>query len=230
MKIVHRQTPPDPEKPRKKKNGASALIVVLAVALVAGIGLVAVLDSMTSPEPADPDVTAPVNITTTQPSTTVTTTTTEAAPAAASTSKTTPPTQEEQPLYVLPLSNNVLVEYSDTPVWNDTLQSYRVHQAVDFGGKTGDKLVAITDSTVTAVYEDPLWGGCLELDCGYGIAARYCGITTALSAGETVTVGQAIGTLSDVPCEAATEPHLHIEVTVDGEPLDVLKAIERFKE
>ena len=229
MKITHRQPPPDAERPRRKKNNGAALIAVLAVALVVGIGLVAVLDSMTSPDPVDPDSTAPVNITTTQPSSTVTTTTTTtAAPAAASTDKTTPPTEPEQPLYVLPLSNNVVVEYSDTPEWNDTLQSYRVHQAVDFGGHVGDKIVALTNGTVTAVYNDALWGGCLELDCGYGILVKYCGITTELDTGDTVKVNQAVGTLGEVPCEAATEPHLHVEVTVDGEPLDVLKAIDRI--
>ncbi len=228
MKITHRQTPPDAERPHKKKNSGAALIVVLAVALVAGIGLVAVLDSMTSPEPIDPDSTAPVNITTTQPSSTVTTTTTTMAPSTAPTDPTTPPTEAEQPLYVLPLSNNVVVEYSDTPVWNDTLQSYRVHQAVDFGGHVGDKIVALTNGTVTAVYNDALWGGCLELDCGYGVMAKYCGITTELDTGDAVKVNQAIGTLSEVPCESATAPHLHIEVTVDGKPLDVLKAIDRI--
>lgn len=229
MKITHRQTPPDAERPRRKKHSGAALIAVLAVALVAGIGLVAVLDGMTSPEPTDPDSTAPVNITTTQPKSTVTTTTTTTVtPAAATTGKTTPSTEAEQPLYVLPLSNNVVVEYSDTPVWNDTLQSYRVHQAVDFGGHVGDKIVALTNGTVTAVYNDALWGGCLELDCGYGICVKYCGITTELDAGDTVKVNQAVGTLGEVPCEAATEPHLHVEVTVDGDPLDVLKAIDRI--
>ncbi|MBQ8495248.1 MAG: M23 family metallopeptidase [Clostridia bacterium] len=225
MKITHRQTPPDAERPRRKKQSGAALIAVLAVALVAGIGLVAVLDSMTAPEPTEPERTAPVNITTTQPSTTETTTVTTTAK---TTAKTAPSTQAEQPLYVLPLSNNVIAEYSDTPVWNDTLQSYRVHQAVDFGGHVGDKIVALTNGTVTAVYNDALWGGCLELDCGYGIRVKYCGITTELDAGDTVKVNQAVGTLGEVPCEAATEPHLHVEVTVDGDPLDVLKAIDRM--
>ena len=58
MKITHRQTPPDAERPRRKKQSGAALIAVLAVALVAGIGLVAVLDSMTAPEPTDPERTA----------------------------------------------------------------------------------------------------------------------------------------------------------------------------
>ncbi|MBQ3133790.1 MAG: M23 family metallopeptidase [Clostridia bacterium] len=224
MKITHRQSPAESGK-GKKNQKLPLFFAVLAVALIAGIGLVAALDGLTAPETTDPDRTAEVNITTTQSSTQTTTTTT----AKPTTSTTTLQTEPEKPLYVLPLSNNVIAEYSDTPIWNETMQSYRVHQAVDFGGTIGDKIVAVADGTVKAVYSDPLWGNCLELDCGYGIVVKYCGIQTDCQPEQALKVNQAIGTLDTVPCEADAEPHLHLEVSVDGTPIDVLKAIDNLE-
>ena len=224
MKITRRQPPADDGK-KKKSQKLPLFFAVLAVALLTGIGLVAALDGLTAPETTDPDNLAEVNITTTQSTAAPTTTTTTSKVA----STTTLQPESEQPLYVLPLSNNVVAEYSESPVWNETMQSYRVHQAVDFGGKIGDKIVAAADCTVKDVYDDPLWGTCLELDCGYGITVKYCGIQTECETGEKFKVNQAVGTLADVPCESATEPHLHVEVQVDGQPIDFLKAIEQLE-
>ena len=218
MRITHRQTPPTAPEPNKQKR-IPALVIALGAAVIGGISLIATLDKMQPAEPSNPPA-AEVDITTTKPKPSTTRTTTTTRP-------TTTTTQTAEPLSVLPLSNNVVAEFGTAPVWNETLQSYRLHQAVDFGGEIGDKVVAIADATVLSVGQDTLWGGQLELDCGYGVVVRYSGVTTDLTAGETVKVGQAVGTLSGVPGESEGGVHLHVEMTADGQPIDVMKAIEK---
>lgn len=219
MKITRRQTPPtDSDKPKKKR--IPAIAIALFAAVVGGVSLVASLEKLNTPTPADPPA-AEAGVSTTRPKSTTSRRTT------VTTTRTTAPTEADAPLYVLPLSNNVVTPYAEAPVWNETLQSYRAHQAVDFGGEVGDRVVAIANATVIETGQDPLWGGILVLDCGYGVVARYCGVTTELANGDTVRVGETVGTLSGVPCESADGCCLHVEMTADGQPVDAVKAIEK---
>ena len=217
MKITRRQTPPtNADKPKKKR--IPAIAVALFAAAVGGISLIAALEKLEATPQSDPPA-AEAGITTTRQKTTTSATTTV--------TTTTTTVESSTPLYVLPLSNQVVTPYSDAPVLNATLQSYRAHQAVDFGGENGDRVVAIADATVLDSGHDTLWGGYLVLDCGYGVTVRYCGVTTDLAGGDTVRVGTTVGTLSGVPCESADGVCLHVEMTVDGQPIDVVKAIEK---
>ena len=59
------------------------------------------------------------------------------------------------------------------------------------------------------------------------IRSRYCGVKTTLKAGDKVTVNQEIGHLTDIPCEMLEDPHLHLEILVDGAYTDPVKALGR---
>ena len=48
---------------------------------------------------------------------------------------------------------------------------------------------------------------------------------SALQAGQAVKVGQAIGTLDEIPCELTMGPHLHLEVLVNDEYVNPVEAI-----
>lgn len=40
-----------------------------------------------------------------------------------------------------------------------------------------------------------------------------------------MTVGEIIGTLSEIPCEIVDEAHLHLEILTEGKPVDPVQAI-----
>ncbi|MEZ7905856.1 MAG: hypothetical protein QMB66_01505, partial [Ruminococcus bromii] len=53
-------------------------------------------------------------------------------------------------------SNNVVREYSEKSVYFKTLNVWKPHTGVDFGGKLGDDVTAMTGGVVTIVCEDKI--------------------------------------------------------------------------
>lgn len=155
----------------------------------------------------------------TRTSTTATTTTTTK-------KQTTTTTMEAPHLYLLPLSNTVQKPYSaEGPLYCETMQDWRLHLGVDFAGELGQEVKAVTRGTVVTVENDPLWGGVIEIDHGVGVVTRYCGVSAVVKVGEKVDIGQVIGKLQTIPCECAQSAHLHLEMLVDGTPIDPVAAI-----
>lgn len=135
-------------------------------------------------------------------------------------------TNEAPYLYVLPLTNTVQKEFSaDGPIYNETMKDWRLHLGVDFAGAEGQAVKAVTRGKVVTVKNDPLWGGVIEIDHGVGVLTRYCGVKSIVRVGDTVDIGEQIGDLQTIPCECAQTPHLHLEMLVDGAPIDAVAAI-----
>ena len=221
--------------------------IALAVCLLA-VGVVAVVSLRSNPPAEERNDPAPV--TTTAAAATPTTVPTTAQPVqipvtgvadlrtepttvATTAAPTTSPAPKE--LYVLPLTNEVCAPFSaDQPLYSETMGDWRTHVGVDFVGATGQAVKAAADGTVRSIESDVLWGDIIEIDHGFGIVTRYCGVTArGVSEGETVTVGQEIGVLSAVPCEAAEGAHLHLEVLSGEKRLDAVSVIGvevRYKE
>ena len=149
-----------------------------------------------------------------------TVTTTSASPAAAhtaavttvTTTPTTSTTAKETALFVLPLSNRVMTSFSDTPIYSETMEDYRVHLGVDFGGEEGQSVRALADGTVADVAEDALWGTSLTITHGGDIVSVYRGINANVDEGDAVAVGDEIGFVETSPCEKAMGSHLHVEL------------------
>ncbi len=216
----------------KSRLGGRGFYVALAVGLLAlgGIAVANFGEALFVKQPAEPDepqgehqaVERPV---TDQPDDRKTTTT---ATAATTTATTTTAVQPPADLYVLPLTNTVLKGYSAAePVYSLTMGDWRVHSGTDFAGEANQPVRALADGRVTSVETDPLWGGRVTVDHGMGVLSYYSGVKPAVSEGDTVQVGQSIGTLAEIPCEAADGPHLHLEMTVDGRSVDPVNAIGR---
>ena len=145
------------------------------------------------------------------------------------TTKTLPTTtsQTEAPyLYILPLTNTVQKSFSaDGPVYCETMKDWRLHLGTDFAGEEGQAVKAVTRGTVITVENDPLWGGVVEIDHGVGVITRYCGVKPTVKKGDAVGLGDVIGDLQTIPCECAQSAHLHMEMYVDGQPIDPVAAI-----
>jgi murein DD-endopeptidase MepM/ murein hydrolase activator NlpD len=93
------------------------------------------------------------------------------------------------------------------------------HDGLDISAPEGTQVLAAAAGTVTACGYDAEDGNYVELDHGDGISTRYtCLAERWVEEGDTVTGGTAVGTVGATG--AATGPHLHLELCLDGEPVD----------
>ena len=150
-------------------------------------------------------------------------TTTTATTTAATTATTA---ESAADLYILPFGNAVQKAYSDgKPAYSETMRDWRTHDGTDFAGELGQKVKALADGKITAVSESPLWGTVITVDHGMEVVSRYYGVKAAVKKGNTVKVGDLLGTLIAIPCESAEGPHLHLEMSIDGKTVDPVAAI-----
>ena len=210
-----------------RRNGVYLALVVSLLA-VGAVVIAGLTRQLTKPdEPNSQNAQQQVEQKVTGQKDTRTTTTIAPSTSSASTTTATKATEEEVPhLYLLPLTNTVQKPFSsDGPLYCVTMRDWRLHLGVDFAGEEGQPVKAVTRGTVISVIDDPLWGGTIEIDHGVGVVTRYCGVKTIVKVGERVSVGQVIGDLQTVPCECEQSPHLHLEMIVDGTPIDSVAAI-----
>ncbi len=210
-------------------NGRGFYITLAACLLaVGGIAVATFGETLFVSEPQEASSTAselqPVEqIVTGQPDDRKTTTTTTTTTAATTTTVTTTAAAD---LYILPFGNLLQKAYSDgKPAYSITMGDWRTHDGADFAGKQGERVKALADGTVTAVEESSLWGTVITVDHGMEVLSRYCGVKAAVKAGDTVKVGDTIGTLEAIPCEAGDAPHLHLEMQIDGNLVNPVTAI-----
>lgn len=234
------------DKGNGKKKGWSGFIVALAVCLVAvgGVATAGFLGRLSTDDP-DSSASSPVSsrtTTTTSPETPVgqavsgvpddratTTAPPESSAGGADAASAESSGTGAADLFVLPLTNEVIRQFSNAaPVYSPTMGDWRAHNGVDFRGKENQQVKALADGTVSSVKEgDVMWGNILEIDHGYGIVSRYCGVKASVREGQTVKVGDLVGSLSGVPCEEADGPHLHLEILVNGSYVNPVEAIGR---
>ncbi len=141
---------------------------------------------------------------------------------------------EPQPSsYVLPISGEIFAPYSNGElVKNVTLKEWRTHDGIDIKAEQGATVKAVCDGTVTAVHDDPLMGMTVEILHGEDTTSIYCGLDRELlvKEGDTVKVGQPIGTVGEIPSEISLDPHLHFAMKVSGSWADPLKTMGKVAE
>lgn len=132
--------------------------------------------------------------------------------------------------FALPMGTDIIKDFSNGEmVQSKTMGDWRVHNGVDFGGSVGNEVVAVGDGKIISVYDDSFWGTVVEIDHGNGMTARYCGLKSGscLPEGSEVKKYDKIGSLGHIPIEISDEDHLHLEILIDGEHVDPLKALNK---
>ena len=148
----------------------------------------------------------------------------------------TAPIEKNKPFsgnFALPMGTDIMKDYiNGEMVESKTMGDWRVHNGVDFAGSAGNDVAACADGTVTRVYDDSFWGTVVEIDHGNGMTARYCGLKSGscLQEGAEVKMYDKIGSLGHIPVEISEEDHLHLEILIDGENVDPLKALNKVGE
>ena len=110
-------------------------------------------------------------------------------------------------------------------VWSNTMEDYRVHLGLDIVASEGAPVCAAADGTVSKVWDDPLMGKCVAISHGDNIYTYYKNLNATLCDGITqgaeVKCGDQLGVVGETAIlELADEPHLHLEMTVNGLAVD----------
>ncbi len=138
----------------------------------------------------------------------------------------TPP-EPEKPTFVLPITGNISKGFSDTALqYSATYGDMRLHTGVDILCEKGSNIKSAGSGTVKSVVDDTNYGKIITVEHNGGITIKYCGMGSVnVKENDKVAAGDVIGTSGEIPCECADNPHIHIEVTVDGNITSPLAAL-----
>ncbi len=130
--------------------------------------------------------------------------------------------------FMLPVEGKVYNEYSDGEmVFNNTLEDWRAHNAVDFEATEGTPVKAVAEGIVEKIEYDESYGYVVSVNHGGGLTANYCNLQREIfvEEGQRVELGEVLGGVGNdsyMECDGA---HLHFEVYMDGKAVDPLAVL-----
>ncbi len=149
---------------------------------------------------------------------------------------TAPSSQATQPTtgklsVTAPVDGEVLADYAmEVLGYNQTTRDWRVHNGVDLAAAAGTPVIAAADGQVYTVYEDDQMGVTVVIRHEGGYTTRYSSLAkdVSVSAGQSVTMGQTIGSVgSTALMENALGDHVHFTVTKDDELVDPMEFLNQ---
>ena len=125
---------------------------------------------------------------------------------------------------VWPISGEQQAGYSmEQLAFNETTRDWRTHDGVDLAAAEGAPVRAACAGTVTAVFDDELYGTTVVIGHEDGYTTHYQNLAAmpTVSAGDKVRAGDVIGSVGRTALlEVGQEPHLHFAVHQNGQPVD----------
>lgn len=123
-------------------------------------------------------------------------------------------------------SRNITKAYSTDAVYNSTMGDYRAHTGADFEADIGENVIAMSDGIVESIYSDPMYGNTIIIRNG-NFSVYYCGLSETMYCveGSSVSKGDIIGKVGEIPCEENDGMHLHVEVRVGDKSIDPLSVM-----
>ncbi len=98
------------------------------------------------------------------------------------------------------------------------------HKGVDFAGKRGAPVIAVSDGVVSFSGDRYGYGNMVEIRHGNGYVTRYAhNQENVVAVGDKVSQGQTIALIGSTG--RSTGPHVHFEVHRNGQPVDPAKYI-----
>lgn len=102
---------------------------------------------------------------------------------------------------------------------NPVTHRFQIHEALDIGGRRGDKIVAAADGVVTWADWKGALGQCVVIQHKYGYETTYGHLDTInIAVGTQVKKGDFLGTMGATG--RATGVHLHYAIKLNGQPLN----------
>jgi murein DD-endopeptidase MepM/ murein hydrolase activator NlpD len=121
-----------------------------------------------------------------------------------------------------PVLGEIVMDYSDTHIWDTTLEQWRVNDSISIGAERGDAVRAAAAGVVTEVNRTSLFGQVVVIDHGNGWATTYRQLDplVAVAAGDVVSRGQIIGNVGQPSIFAAALGH-HVSFNVQRDSTTV---------
>lgn len=156
---------------------------------------------------------------------------TESQPYESTTStKPTAPQKGVAKYFVLPITGEVIKDFSDTQLqFSNTYSDMRMHTGVDIAPNSGTVVKSAGDGWVTDITDSADYGTVITVDHGNNITAKYCGLkNVTVKKDSVVSAGQALGEIDTVPCECVDKAHLHFETYKDGKAISPFSLIDKI--
>ena len=132
--------------------------------------------------------------------------------------------------FIIPVANpSSVVDYSETMVFNSTLNRFSAHMAMDFFAAEGSDVYAVYDGKIVNIETTFLQGTTITIDHGNGLFSIYNSLADgdSVSVGQNVEQGDVIGQVSlSNRQEYKSGAHLHFEVKENGQLIDPYKYLE----
>lgn len=132
--------------------------------------------------------------------------------------------EEDKPVelhFSVPVEGEISKDFSDSSlIFSETLQEWTVHLGVDIKAERGMAVNSCEAGMVESIKNDPRYGLTVTVAHANGYKTIYSNLQTAefVSEGQKIEKGQLLGSVGDnAPFEIADEPHLHFEMTLNGE-------------
>ena len=216
----------------------TAVTLLVALAVIIGITVAA---NRAKKKPGDDLVTTTPHMTTKTPETTPSTPDTTRPPSTPST--TNPPTVATEPpetdavdapiVLSLPCSGTLSSHHDESlQVWSVTMRDYRIHLGIDIATEPNAPVYAAADGVVSQIWEDVKMGYCMSIKHGDNTYTIYRNLgkdpAAGIAEGVQVRAGQLIGSVGNsAMIEIGQEPHLHLEMTVNGVQVNPLEYFDQ---
>lgn len=130
----------------------------------------------------------------------------------------------EAVVFSMPVQGEIIKNYSEKELqYSATFGDMRIHSGIDIACEDGTSVSAAGDGKVLSVEESGTLGTAVTVDHGNGIATKYAALKNVkVKAGDRVSAGDIIGTVTAVPSECADQSHLHFEAYKNGHAADPL--------
>ena len=134
--------------------------------------------------------------------------------------------------YIMPLkSSEITTAFSlDTPVYSKTLGDWRVHDGVDISADLGADVVCVNDGVVEDILNHDLMGITVVVKHADGKKTSYSNLedSVELEKGQIINQGDVVGKVgSTAVYEISDGPHLHFEMSNNGQKIDPLSIIKK---
>ena len=140
--------------------------------------------------------------------------------------------QEQKPVvsvivFDMPVNGTIIKDYVDNGVvYNQTLNLYSGHKAIDFASEEGAVVKAVFQGVIESIETSKLEGTTLILDHGNGLKSVYNSIEVNedIEVGDSLSKGDSLGVIStNNRLEYKDGAHLHFEVLENGKKIDPYK-------